>query len=65
MEHMIRMPGIADNAITYSDGTNSGIVIENVGSASGDTITFDISFADDGQEGRWITESTDITWTFA
>ncbi len=51
--------GIADNAITYSDGTNSGIVIENVGSASGDTITFDISFADDGQEGRWITESTD------
>ena len=51
--------GIEQNAITYSDGTNSGIVIENVGSASGDTITFDITFADNGQEGRWITESTD------
>lgn len=45
---------LTDNAITYSDGTNSGIVISNVGSASGDTITFDISFAaDDGQ--YWTT----------
>lgn len=34
---------LTDNAITYSDGQNSGIVIENVGQA-GDTITFDVSF---------------------
>ncbi len=38
--------GISDNAITYSDGTNSGIVISNIGSASGDTISFDIDFAE-------------------
>lgn len=51
---------LTDNAITYSDGTNSGIVISNVGSASGDTITFDISFtADDGQ--YWTTLTTGHT----
>ena len=53
--------GIEQNAITYSDGTNSGIVIENVGSTKDDKITFDISFADDGNESKWITESTDNT----
>jgi M6 family metalloprotease-like protein len=37
---------LSDGAITYSDGTNSGIVISNVGSASGDTITFDITFTE-------------------
>ena len=35
---------LAEGAITYSDGTNSGIVISNVGSNSGDQITFDINF---------------------
>ena len=34
-----------DIPITYSDGTDSGIVIENIGSASGDQITFDIVYA--------------------
>ena len=29
---------------------NSGIVIENVGSASGDTITFDIKFTDSNSQ---------------
>lgn len=36
--------GIADNALTYSNGINSGIVIKNVGSASGSTISFDVEF---------------------
>ena len=31
--------GLGDNALTYSDGTNSGIVIKNIGSAEGDTIS--------------------------
>jgi M6 family metalloprotease-like protein len=46
---------IADNAITYSDGTNSGIVISNVGSAAGDTITFDITFTEqaDNDNSDW------------
>lgn len=46
---------LKDGAITYSDGTNSGIVISNVGSAGGDTITFDITFAD--SDDHWITVS--------
>ena len=45
---------LSDNAITYSDGTNSGIVISNVGSANGDTITFDISFTADSTQ-YWTT----------
>lgn len=40
----------AENAITYSDGMNSGIVIKNVGSANGDTITFDVEFYKDKSE---------------
>lgn len=35
---------LMDKAITYSDGTNSGIVISNVGSNAGDKITFDITY---------------------
>lgn len=34
----------AQNAITYSDGKNSGIVIKNVGSSSGSYISFDVDF---------------------
>ncbi|MBE5932842.1 MAG: hypothetical protein E7263_05405 [Lachnospiraceae bacterium] len=50
---------LSEGAITYSDGTNSGIVISNVGSATGDTITFDVSFGDGGESigGFWNTES--------
>jgi M6 family metalloprotease-like protein len=44
---------VADGAITYSDGTNSGIVISNVGSSSGDKITFDINFTDLSDYGYW------------
>ncbi len=51
---------LSDGAITYSDGTNSGIVISNVGSASGDTISFDVTFGDGGESigGFWDTETT-------
>lgn len=42
-----------ENAITYSDGTNSGIVISNVSSAS-NTITFDVKFNEISNEGSWI-----------
>lgn len=45
---------LADGAITYADGTNSGIVISNVGSAGGDTISFDISFTRD-ESTSWNT----------
>lgn len=45
---------LAEGAITYSDGRNSGIVISNVGSASGDEITFDVTFTEP-EEGMWTT----------
>ncbi|MCI8431027.1 MAG: hypothetical protein HFI16_12385 [Lachnospiraceae bacterium] len=44
---------LADGALTYSDGTNSGIVISNVGSASGDQISFDITFHDVSADGGY------------
>lgn len=53
--------GITQGAITYSDGANSGIVINNVGSASGDTISFDVKFADTSKRGIWKPYSGDIS----
>lgn len=47
----------ADGAITYTDGTNSGIVIKNVGSAEGDTITFDVEYTIDMTGENWEKES--------
>lgn len=47
--------GIADNALTYSNGINSGIVIKNVGSALGSTISFDVEFPS-GNDG-WSEEA--------
>lgn len=41
---------IADNAITFSNGFNSGIVINNIGSAADGRITFDIVFPGDTVE---------------
>ena len=54
--------GLNDNALTYSDGTNSGIVIKNIGSAEGDTISFDIEFADTSDSAAWKAES-DTLWS--
>jgi M6 family metalloprotease-like protein len=45
---------IADNALVYSDGQNSGIKLSNIGSA-GDTISFDVTFADTSNAGVWNT----------
>ena len=53
--------GLGGNALTYSDGTNSGIVIKNIGSAEGDTISFDIEFADTSDSAVWKAES-DTMW---
>ncbi|MCM1308576.1 MAG: immune inhibitor A [Butyrivibrio sp.] len=47
--------GIADNALTYSNGINSGIVVKNVGSASSGTISFDVEFPDSSD--GWFEEA--------
>ncbi|MDE7367801.1 MAG: DUF4214 domain-containing protein, partial [Lachnospiraceae bacterium] len=46
----------SSRAITYTDGTNSGIVIRNVGSAGGDTITFDLEYSIDMGGKAWDSE---------
>ena len=46
-----------DGAITYSDGTNSGIVIKNVGSATGNRITFDLEYTINMTGKSWDSES--------
>lgn len=60
---------LAEGAITYSDGKNSGIVISNVGSASGDQITFDVTFYEEDEATKWRTvaaeEEGEITKTAA
>ncbi|MBQ8317518.1 MAG: Ig-like domain-containing protein [Lachnospiraceae bacterium] len=50
---------LSDGAITYADGTNSGILISNVGSAGGDTISFDVTFGnqDEALGGFWREEA--------
>ena len=44
---------LENGALTYSDGRNSGIVINNVGSAAGDTITFDITYTELPDGSYW------------
>ena len=39
--------------LTFSDGTDSGIVISNVGSAKNDTISFDVTIPDNSQTDLW------------
>ena len=47
-----------DNTLYYADGTNSGVEISNLKMASdGNSVTFDIDFADYNQEGLWTTIS--------
>ncbi len=50
---------LSEGAITYSDGTNSGIVISNVGSAAGDQITFDITFYKQEEGTLWNIVATE------
>ncbi len=52
---------VTENAICYSDGMNSGIVISNVGNTQGDQITFDITFTKGDQDSKWTLESEDTT----
>lgn len=51
------MLATADSAITYTDGTNSGIVIKNIGSAAGDKISFDLEYTIDMQGEYWEKEN--------
>lgn len=51
--------GLTGGAITYADGSNSGIVISNVGSAGGDQITFDITFTDNSDYWKLISTEQD------
>ena len=42
-----------NNALTFSDGTNSGIVISNVSSSNGDSMTFDVTIPDRNNMDLW------------
>lgn len=50
---------LAEGAITYSDGKNSGIVISNVGGSAGDQITFDVTFHEEAEGVRWKTVASE------
>lgn len=45
-----------EGAITYIDGTNSGLVLKNIGKAGGDSITFDLEYYAETIRGKWQTE---------
>lgn len=44
---------ITKGALTFSDGTNSGIVISNISSSSGDQMTFDVTIPDANDYDVW------------
>ena len=44
---------VSENIINFSDGSNSGIRIENVGAGGGDSITFDVVFGDSSKLDMW------------
>lgn len=45
--------GLSDGALTFSDGTNSGIVISEVGSAKGSQITLKVDFPKVSDSAKW------------
>lgn len=45
-----------EGAITYIDGTNSGLILKNIGKAGGDSITFDLEYHAEATSGKWQTE---------
>ena len=53
-----RTKSLSDGAITYADGTNSGIVISNVGSAEADTISFNITYENVFGDDFWTSVSS-------
>lgn len=44
---------LEDGALTYSDGTNSGIVISNVSSSAGEQMTIDVSIPQAAEYDAW------------
>ena len=44
---------ITKSALTYSDGTNSGIVIKNISSSEGNTMTLDVTIPDVADYDIW------------
>ncbi len=44
---------ITENALTYSNGTNSGIVISNISESSNDYMTFDVSIPESSDLDIW------------
>lgn len=53
--------GIAEGALTYSNGVNSGIRIEHIAMA-GDTLTFDVQFAEIDRQNGWQTVPNDAAF---
>lgn len=45
--------GLKDGALTFSDGTNSGIVIKNVSSAEGNYMTLDVEIPNEDTYDLW------------
>lgn len=45
--------GLTDGALTYSNGSNSGIVISSISSSQGDTMTFDVSIPEASETDLW------------
>ncbi|MCM1081985.1 MAG: DUF4214 domain-containing protein [Clostridium sp.] len=45
--------GLADGALTFSDGSNSGIVISNVSSAAGNQMTLDVKIPTKEEAAAW------------
>lgn len=50
--------GIGDGALTYSNGMNSGIRIENI-RIEGDSLTFDVRFAEPSRQSIWYSVPND------
>lgn len=50
--------GIADGALTFSNGVNSGIRIENI-TIEGDALTFDVQFAEIDRQSGWYAVPND------
>ncbi len=45
--------GINDGAITFTDGTNSGIIIDNISVSTGEYMTFDVTVPDENSLDLW------------
>lgn len=55
-------PGFDNQTLYFSDGTNSGIVINQIGSAGGDTITFNVTMPSEIQGSGTAGDPYRISW---